>query len=106
MPAPYHYPTGNVSNFIDLFSYGNSLTTDTVGMFGMFLLMAIFVITFSINANKELEVAFAIASWLTFISAAFLSVMEGSYGYLIDGSYVTITLTLAIVSVIILYFRK
>jgi len=103
--APYHMPTGNVSNFIDMFGYMNSLTPET-GLFGMLLLVAIFVITFTMNADKEVEVAFAISSWLTFLSAATLSVMTGAYGYLIPGNYVTITLSLAIVSVIMLYMRR
>ena len=105
MAAPYHLPTGNVSNFIDMFSYMNSLTPE-FGLFGMFLLIAIFVITFTMNANREFEVAFAISSWLTFVSAILLSVMEGAYGYLIPGSYVSITLAIAVVSVIILYMRR
>lgn len=107
MPAPYHTPTGNVSNFVDLFSYMNSLTSDPfTGLFGLLILLSIFIITFSLNANKELEVAFVIASWLTAISAIFLSMLEGAYGYLIPGSYISITLSVAIISVIILYMRK
>lgn len=87
-------------------SYMNALTTDTTGLFGLLLLVAIFVTTFILNANRELEVAFAIASWITCVSSIFLAMLEGSYGYLIPGEYVSVTVAISAISVVILYLRQ
>ena len=106
MPAPYTLAT-NVTDFIDLFSWMNAVTTDTPGLFGGLILLSIFVITFILNStNREMEVSFAVASWITCIAAIFLSMLEGSFGYLIPGDYVSITVTIAAISVIILYIRR
>ena len=105
MPAPYATPS-NVTDFVDMFSYMNAVTTDTTGIFGLLVLVSIFVITFILNAGKEVEVAFAVSAWVTMISAILLSMLEGSYGYLIPGGYVSATVTIACISVIILYVRQ
>ena len=104
MSAPYVLAT-NVSSMVDMFSWMNVLT-DTEGIFGLLVLCTIFVITFILNTNKDLEVAFAIASWLTMVSAIFLSMLTGSFGYLIPGTYVSATVTIAAISVIVLYLRS
>jgi len=89
-----------------MFSWMNALTTDTYGLFGLLVLVSLFVITYILNANKETEVAFAIASWVTCVSAIFLSMIQGSFGYLIPGNYVSATVFLAAISVIVLYLRN
>jgi len=104
MSAPYVLAT-NVSSMVDMFSWMNALT-DTSGLFGLLVLCTIFVITFILNTSKDLEVAFAIASWLTMVSAIFLSMLTGSFGYLIPGTYVSATVTIAAISVIVLYLRR
>lgn len=103
MPAPYATPS-NVTDFVDMFSYMNNIGTP--GMFGALALLAIFSITYLLNANKEVEVAFAISSWITCVSAIFLSMIQGSFGYLIPGAYVSATVVLAAVAVIIMYMRR
>jgi hypothetical protein len=89
-----------------MFSWMNALTTDVPGLFGILILVSVFTITFILNANKELEVSFAIASWITCISSIFLSMLTGSFGYLIPGNYVSATVFLAAISVILLYMRQ
>jgi hypothetical protein len=105
IPAPYTLAT-NVTNFIDLFSWMNASTTEFTGLFGTLILMAIFITVFILNSSRTMEVAFAIASWITCISAIFLSMLSGSFGNLIPGEYVSITVAIAAISVIILYIRR
>ena len=81
-------------------------STDSFGLFGGLILISIFVITFILNSSKDIEVAFAIAAWLTTVSAIFLSMLEGSFGYLIPGSWVSLTVTISAISVIMLYLRS
>ena len=104
MPAPYSLAT-NVTDMVDMFSWMNVLTAPS-GLFGLLILVSIFTITFILNAKKDATTSFAIASWLTMISAIFLSMLEGSFGYLIPGSYLAITITLAAISVVLLYMER
>ena len=105
IPAPYVLAT-NVTDMVDMFSWMNALTTDAPGLFGLLVLISIFIVTFILNANREIEVSFAISSWMTCISAIFLSMLQGSFGYLIPGEYVSATVTLAAVSVVMLYLKS
>jgi len=104
MSAPYVLAK-NVTNFVDMFSYMNALAEPN-GLFGLLTLCSIFIVTFILNTNKDLEVAFAVASWITMVSAIFLSMLTGSFGFLIPGTYVSATVTIAAVSVIVLYLRN
>ena len=101
----HNIPTGNVTSFVDLFSYTNSVTSP-VGLFGIMILIAIFIITFSLFARRDSIVAFAMSSWITMISSVFLGAMSGSFGYLIPGEAVAITTALAIISIILLYWQR
>ena len=105
VPAPYLIST-NVTNMVDMFSWMNALTSESVGLFGALILISVFVVSFILNSSKEMEVAFAIASWITMISAIFLSMLEGSFGYLIPSAWVSLTVTIAAISVIMLYLRS
>ena len=105
MPAPYTLAT-NVTDFVDMFSWMNGITSGTYIHFGMLLLVAVFSIVFILNSGKQTEVAFAIAAWITCIVSIFLAMLEGSFGYLIPGSYVAVTVTIAAISVILLYVNR
>ena len=104
VPAPYAL-SSNVTDMVDMFSWMNALTTPT-GLFGGLILVSIFMITFILNLKKDATTAFAIASWVTMLSAIFLSMMEGAFGYLIPGNYLSVTVALAVVSVILLYMER
>jgi hypothetical protein len=105
VPAPYTM-SSNVTDFVDMFSWMNSLTSGIPNLFGILMLVSIFMITFLLNTKRDITEAFAISSWITCVSSIFMAMMQGSYGYLIPGDYVGITVTLAAVSVILLYIRR
>ena len=104
MPAPYNLAT-NVTDMVDMFSWMNVLTEPS-GLFGALILISVFMITFILNAKKDATTSFALASWLTMITAIFLSMLQGSFGYLIPGNYLAITITLAAISVVLLYMER
>jgi len=91
---------------VDMFSWMNALTGDTPGLFGLLILISVFMISFILNAKKETEVAFAMASWITMLTAIFLSMLQGSMGYLIPGNYVAVCVTISAISVVVLYINR
>jgi len=60
----------NVTTYEGLMQY-NNIVTD--GMFGLFLIVGIFLISFGATGQYRKEVSFAFASFITLISAVLLS---------------------------------
>jgi hypothetical protein len=60
----------NVTTYEGLLTYNNTVTD---GMFGLFLIIGIFLVAFGATGQYRKEVSFTFASFITLVSAVLLS---------------------------------
>lgn len=67
-----YYPTPNVTGFSDVFTYMNTVTG---GMFWNIFALVLFVIIFIANKRHKSQVAFGVASYITFLVVILLRIL-------------------------------
>ena len=78
-----------------------NLNTNLGGTFGLGLLFATFIIIYSIGLWRESDLAFATASWITFIIGTYFGMIG-----LIGGDYVGALAAMCLVSILLLWNKK
>lgn len=92
MAAPY--PNPNVTGYVELLQYTNTVTNN---LFGLGLLLMIFIVSFLSLKIYTTERAFATASFITAMSSYFLAILG-----LIATIIVVVPTIMALISIIIL----
>jgi len=73
MANPFPYPTENITSLSGLLQHANSLVN---GLFGTFILVALFIISLISTKRYSTENSLAYASFFTFIASIFLRFMQ------------------------------
>jgi hypothetical protein len=94
--APYDLEV--LKNATDFTDFANGINYNLGGMFGMGILMVLFVVVYTVGLWKESDLAFASASWITFL----VSILFGRIG-LIPGEYVGGFAAIALVAIMLLW---
>ena len=89
------FPIPNVTGYVDLFTYSNEVTNN---MFGLGILMIIFVVSFVVSKNLPTEKAFSMACFTTTMTSYFLAILQ-----LVSGEIILIMTLLTALSVFFLY---
>ena len=97
--APYDLDV--LKNVTSLSDFAVGINTNLGGMFGMGILMTLFIILYTVGLWKESDLAFASASWITFLVAIYF----GRIG-LIAGNFVAGFAAIALVAVLLLWKQK
>jgi len=97
--APYNLTSlQDVGSLNDL---ATTMNTSLGGMFGLGLLFTLFIIIYTIGLWRESNLAFASASWITFL----VSIYFGRVG-LIAGNFVAAFAAIALVAILLLWKSK
>jgi hypothetical protein len=91
----YLYNTPNATSIVDLFSYGNYVTNN---VFGLFILVSVFLVMFLAMKQYPTEKAFASSSFTTALVSYMLSILG-----LVPSYAVLITTLMVITSVFMLW---
>ena len=89
------FPIPNITGYEDLFEYSNEITNN---MFGISLLLIIFMVSFVASKNLPTEKAFSISCFTTYMASIFLAIM-----HLISGEIILLMTLLTALSVFFLY---
>lgn len=102
MSNDYYFPDPTINGsrgLVDLAQYGNTVTGN---LFGLFLVIMIFLVFFiTIRNRRPNEEAFVVAGFITALSSIFLYLMD-----LISESIVAGVLVIFFVSLLLLYIDK
>jgi len=98
MPYEYTFPMPhelNLTGYPGLFEYANELTSS---LFGMSVLVIIFIVSFMIGSKKDSREGYAAASFVTLIFSFFFGVLN-----LISGEIIVIFIVMTALSAFILH---
>lgn len=92
---PYEVVGGNASSFVDLIQYANDISGD---LFGIFLLMAIFMAIFIASSRKGMEVSLSSSLFITAILSFIMAAMD------VIGNWVAWAMAFALMGSVMLLF--